>query len=211
MSCPLESHSVARCVMKVAPMLRPLLASLVLFGSVSVARAQEPKPMLPGVQPTFGTEPTTPRPLHASITFSPLHLIFPVGEIAAEIAVSPKFGVAVIGGIGSVKPENSDTRVLVYEVGISPRFYLWGDFRKGVQLGAEAVYVHASADDQFMSTVSAEGLGVGPYVGYKWVSRIGLTLEAQLGASYLALRGDGVSQDDSRFSALLNLQVGWSF
>jgi len=197
--------------MKVAPMLRPLLASLVLFGSVSVARAEEPKPMLPGVPATFGTEPTTPSPLHASITFSPLHLIFPVGEIAAEIAISPKFGVAVIGGIGSVKPENSDTRVLIYEVGISPRFYVWGDFRQGVQLGAEAVYVHASADDQFMSTVSAEGLGVGPYVGYKWVSKIGLTLEAQLGASYLALRGDGVSDNDSRFSALLNLQVGWSF
>jgi hypothetical protein len=182
-------------------MLRPTLASLIFFGSLSVAHAQEP---------TSITASEPEKPLHASITFSPVHLALPAAELTAEIAVTPKIGVAVIGGIGSVKPQLSDDRVLVYEAGISPRYYVWGNFRQGVELGVEALYVHASADSQ-MVTVSAEGLAIGPYVGYKWVASMGLTLEAQLGASYFAMRGDGVDEDDSRFAVLLNLQVGWSF
>jgi hypothetical protein len=113
--------------------------------------------------------------------------------------------------IGSVKVMGSDERVLVYEAGISPRYYVWGDFRQGVQLGVEALYAHASADGQLMTTLKAEGLAIGPYAGYKWVASSGLTLEAQLGASYFAMRGDGVDENDSRFAVLLNLQVGWSF
>ncbi|MFN0247197.1 MAG: hypothetical protein ACKV2T_09815 [Kofleriaceae bacterium] len=192
-------------------MLRPTFACLVL-GPVSLAYAQEPAPLASPDAPATSLN-ASPRenPLLASITVSPVHFALPAGELTAELAVTPKIGVAVIGGIGSVKPALSNTRVLVYEVGISPRYYIWGNFRQGVELGVEALYVHASADDATMTTVSAEGLAIGPYVGYKWVARVGLTLEAQLGASYFAVRGDGVDEEDSRFAALLNLQVGWSF
>lgn len=182
-------------------MLRPAFASLVLLGSISVAHAQEP---------TSITSSTPEKPLHASITVSPVHFALPAAEVTVEIAVTPKIGVGVIGAVGSVKPDLSDQRVLVYEAGISPRYYVWGNFRQGVELGVEALYAHASADAQ-MTTLSAEGLAIGPYVGYKWVASMGLTLEAQLGASYFAMRGDGVDENDSRFAVLLNLQVGWSF
>jgi hypothetical protein len=175
-------------------MLRPTLASLVLLGSVSLAHAQD----------------APEKPLHASITFSPVHLVLPFAELTAEINVAPKVGVALIGGVGSVRPENSDQRIAVFEAGISPRYYVWGNFRQGIELGVEAVYLHGSGETQFMSTATAEGLAIGPYAGYKWVSSIGLTLEAQLGASYLTLRGD-VSDDTKNYAVLLNLQVGWSF
>jgi hypothetical protein len=174
-------------------MHRSLMASFVLLGSVSIAHAEEPKP------------------LHASVTFSPIHLILPAAELTLEVAVDPKFGVAAIGAIGSVQPVGSNDRVFVYEVGVSPRYYVVGNFRQGVELGAEALYVHASADNQFSgSTLKAEGLALGPYAGYKWVSSFGLTLEAQLGVSYFVIRGD-VSDDTSRVAPILNLQVGWSF
>jgi hypothetical protein len=167
--------------------------------------------MLPGVPAVTGEAPE--KPLMASVTFSPIHLILPVAELSAEIRVAPKIGVALIGGVGSVTPEGSDESVFVYEVGISPRYYVVGDFRQGVELGVEAVYLHASTDDQFMSTASAQGLAIGPYVGYKWVHSIGLTLEAQLGAAYLTLKGESstATAEDTDFSVLLNLQVGWSF
>lgn len=198
-------------------MIRPSIASLMLLGSVSIARAQDASPpppppagapMLPQMPGVTAEQPE--KPLHASITFSPVHLVLPVAELTAELKVAPKMGVAVILGAGSVTPENSDNSVTVFEAGISPRYYVWGDFRNGVELGIEAVYVHGSADSDFMSSATAEGLAVGPYAGYKWVSSIGLTLEAQLGAQYLTLRGD-VSDDSSDVAVLLNLQVGWSF
>lgn len=182
-------------------MLRSLLVSSVLVGPTAIANAQEP---------TSLTTSSPDKPLIASITVSPVHFILPAGELTAEIAVSPKIGVAVIGAIGSVKPALGDDRVLVYEAGISPRYYVWGNFRQGLELGVEALYAHASADAQ-MTTLEAEGLSIGPYAGYKWVATMGLTLEGQLGASYFAMRGDGVDKDDSRFAVLLNLQVGWSF
>jgi hypothetical protein len=192
-------------------MIRPFIASFVLVGSVTVARAQEPVPMLPGVPATTAEPPE--KPLMASVTFSPIHLVFPVAELSAEIRVAPKMGVAVIGGVGTVTPTNSDESVFVYEVGLSPRYYVVGDFRQGVELGVEAVYLHASTDDQFMTTASAQGLAIGPYIGYKWVAKMGLTLEAQLGAAYLTLRGESstATAEDSDVSVLLNLQVGWSF
>lgn len=184
---------MARSVIPVAPMLRPFIASLVLLSSASIAHAEEQTP------------------LHASITLSPVHFAITTGELTVEVAVAPNFGVAVIGAVGSIKPTTSDQRVLVYEAGISPRYYVWGNFRQGVELGVEALYAHASADGQLMSSLSAEGLALGPYAGYKWVSSMGLTLEAQLGISYFAMRGDGVSDEDSRISPIVNLQVGWSF
>ena len=33
-----------------------------------------------------------------SLTFSPLHLIFPIGEITAEVRVVDKFSIAAVGG-----------------------------------------------------------------------------------------------------------------
>jgi hypothetical protein len=197
-------------------MLRPSLASLVILGSFAIAHAQDAPPptgapMLPTMPGASTPEPE--KPLLASITISPVHFALPVGELTAEFKLAPKFGVAVIGGVGTVTPENSNDSVFVYEIGVSPRVYVIGDFRQGVELGVEALYLHANADDQFMASVSAQGLAIGPYAGYKWVSQLGLTLEAQLGGSYLTARGESstATNESSDFIVLLNLQVGWSF
>lgn len=168
--------------------------------------------LLPLVLLLTSTAHAEDRPLHASITLSPLHFVLPAGELTAEFAITPQIGVAAIGGIGSIANDGSNERTLVYEVGISPRYYVWGNFRQGVELGVEVLYAHASADSQLvMTTLKAEGLAIGPYAGYKWASSVGFTLEGQIGASYFAVRGDGATADDSRFALLLNLQAGWSF
>ena len=88
-----------------------------------------------------------------------------------------------------------------------------------MQLGVEALYVHASADDVDSSSVSAtaQGLAIGPYVGYKFIADVGFTFNAQLGVQYVTARGEAASDtesasaSDSNIVPLLNLNIGWSF
>jgi hypothetical protein len=150
-----------------------------------------------------------------AVTFSPIHLVIPFLEVTAEVRLAPKVGVGVTGGAGvtHINEDTTNDKVTLLEGGISPRYYLTGDFRGGVQLGAEVQYLYASANDSSMSTVSAAGLSMGPYVGYKWTAAMGLTLEAQGGVSFLAIKGSDSNSDKSEKHVfpLLNLNAGWSF
>ncbi|HEY4182264.1 MAG TPA: hypothetical protein VGM90_35715 [Kofleriaceae bacterium] len=190
-------------------MNRFALASLLVSLLSASAFAQAPSDTLP---PPPASE--TPLP-SVAVTFSPIHLVIPFVEVTAEIRVNPKIGVAVTAGAGVTHVNESTTndKITLYEGGISPRYYLTGSFRQGVQLGAEMQYLHASADS--MSTVSAAGLSIGPYVGYKWTAAIGLTLEAQAGVAIIAVKGSndttGQTDGEKRLYPLLNLNAGWSF
>ncbi|CAN5765862.1 hypothetical protein BH11MYX2_BH11MYX2_37930 [soil metagenome] len=152
-----------------------------------------------------------------AITFSPIHLLIPFLEVNAEIRVTPKIGLGLTAGAGvmHVNKSTSNDKVTLVEGGISPRYYLTGSFRQGVQLGAEVQYLHASADADAMTTVSAAGLSIGPYVGYKWTAAIGLTLEAQAGVAFIAVKGSndstGQTDGEKRVYPLLNLNAGLSF
>jgi hypothetical protein len=168
--------------------------------SASAAHADAPSP---------AAEPSI------TISISPLHLVLPIVELTAEVKVAPGFGVAVIGGAGTLKASSGTERYAAIEGGVNARYYLTGAFH-GVELGAEALYVHV-ANSATDVTAQAAGLAVGPYAGYKWIQSSGLTLEAQLGVDYLTARADAMSGTTSASSStsawgpLLNLQAGWSF
>jgi hypothetical protein len=88
-----------------------------------------------------------------------------------------------------------------------------GDFRHGMQLGAELLYLHLS--DANLS-VSGEGLAVGPFVGYKYTADVGFTFDTQLGVEHIGARAQGnagstAPASDSTNILLLNINVGWSF
>jgi hypothetical protein len=158
------------------------------------------------------TRPAAADEPRVSITVSPLHLIMPFGEVTAELRAADKVGIAVIAGAGSVREDGIDSRITLLEAGANARYYVWGSFRSGIELGAEAVYVHASADDSV--SVSAEGLGLSPFAGYKWTHRSGFTLDGQLGATFIVLRGKadtGAMAERKSVGPMLNLQVGYSF
>jgi hypothetical protein len=148
-----------------------------------------------------------------ALTVSPVHFVLPVGELTAELRVADKVGIAVIAGVGSVKIDTLEDRVAVFEAGVSARYYVTGSFRRGVQLGAEALYLHANTTGDSMARVRAEGLGLAPFAGYKWTGTSGLTLEGQLGVTYLAVRGasDTDEDEDARVGAMVNLNIGYSF
>jgi hypothetical protein len=148
-----------------------------------------------------------------SLTFSPLHLVIgPIFEMQIEAQVTPHFGVAVLGGVGSLKVENAigeSARFTAYELGGQLVGYPLEDF-KSLQLGAEVLWVKVSTDDVDGRQVQDEASGVafGPFIGYKLITSAGFTFFAQGGFEYLKASEDDV---DSEFIPLLNLNIGWSF
>jgi hypothetical protein len=147
-----------------------------------------------------------------AITISPVHFILPVGELTAEVRVAEKLGVAAVVGAGAVKVTGIEDRIAVWEGGVSARYYVTGSFRKGLQLGGEALYLHANTTGDTMA-VRAQGLGLSPFVGYKWTAASGLTLDGQAGITYVAVRAESEtdSDEDSRIGPMLNLNIGYSF
>ncbi len=188
-----------------APILSFVLASslVVLAGSATADDLAAPQ-MLAADEPAVAT------------TTSPLLLFVPMAELTTEFRVTPRFGIAAIAGIGRFRERSTNAPVSLYEGGASLRYYALGSFRKGVQLGFEAIYIHATTTSMTVN-VRAAGLGVAPFVGYKWTHGSGFTLEGQIGATFMAARANAqsgstmASEEDSKVGPMLNLQAGYSF
>lgn len=159
-----------------------------------------------------------------SLTMSPVHLAFPIFEFTGEYAVSPKFGLAGIGGYGSTDLEKSDgtttttEEIPVLELGAQAMYYPWGDFNGGMQVGAELLWIKVFIPEEEGVTVSANGVAIGPLAGYKWVTSFGLTFVVQGGYQFLFAQakaknsaGDEIESSVDSGIPLLNLNVGWSF
>ena len=68
---------------------------------------------------------------------------------------------------------------------------------------------------------TGSGLAVGPLIGYKLVTSVGFTFEAQGGVQFAAVKADAKASDgassaqasdsDSSVFPLLNLNIGWTF
>ena len=81
----------------------------------------------------------------------------------------------------------------------------------------DGVEVGAQLADTSVAGI-ASGFAVGPFLGYKWITRIRFTALVLSGVQFLAVRanakddaGNGASASDSRIGPLLNLDVDWSF
>lgn len=162
-----------------------------------------------------------------SITNSPLHLASPgIVEMTGEYAVNRSLGVALIAGYGQPTLETEDestgdvTRhdVTVYEAGAQARYYLFGSFDHGMQVGGEVLYLSITGFEEDGVRGSASGFGIGPFIGYKKTARFGLTFDAQLGFQYFAAQaeasdndGNSAEGDSSSTGVLLNLNLGWAF
>lgn len=156
-----------------------------------------------------------------SLTISPLHLAMPVFEVTGEYALAPDFGVAAIGGYGSMELEYSDGTskdIPVLELGAQAMYYAWGDFNGGMQVGAELLWLKVFMPEERGVTVSANGVAVGPMLGYKWVTSFGLSFVVQGGYQFLFAQAKGkdatgreVESSADTGIPLLNLNAGWSF
>jgi hypothetical protein len=143
--------------------------------------------------------------------------------MTGEFRVHKMMGLAAIAGAGTVKLDNVapqpglPTTAFVYELGTQFRVYPVGSFDHGMQLGVEAVYLHASAGNADVSGF-ASGFALGPFVGYKIISSGGFTFDGQLGVEFVAAKaqardsgGTQATSSDRSTIPLLNLNIGWSF
>lgn len=156
-----------------------------------------------------------------SVTISPIHLAFPVAEITAEYALSPRFGLAGIGGFGSMSAEDNlgeDVTFPLMELGGQANYYLFGSFRHGMQVGAELLWIKIFPPEDEGVTVDVNGFAIGPMVGYKWAARFGLTFMVQAGYEFLfaQAKAENAAGEQAEGSSeggvpLLNLNAGWSF
>ncbi len=153
-----------------------------------------------------------------TLSISPAHLLLPMLEATAELEALPGFGLAAVGGLGRFGDD--DESYLAYEAGLQARYYLIGDFTKGLQLGAEALWMGVRGGEEGSSVVAVgSGLQVGPFLGYKIVAGPGFTFELQVGAQYLLVEmeardssdGTSASAADNELILLLNLGLGWTF
>lgn len=169
----------------------------------------------PGVYAPPGWAPPPPPAEHPrrvfSLTISPIHLFLPVVELTGEARVHDKVGIALVGGAGKYSDPNiSGISATVIEAGGQVRAYVIGDFRHGMQVGGEVLYVHLN-DDRV--AISGEGLAIGPFLGYKIMIDAGFTFDAQVGFEHISARASSSTStaNDRSFIPLLNLNVGWSF
>jgi hypothetical protein len=171
----------------------------------------------PGVYAPPAMMPQPPpreHPRHVfSLTISPIHLFLPVVELTGEARVHDKVGVALIGGVGKyTDPDDSSLSASVWEAGGQVRAYVIGDFRHGMQIGGELLYLHL---DSTTLAATGEGLAVGPFLGYKIATDVGFTFDAQVGFEHISARAKSTTGPEmangKSFIPLLNLNVGWSF
>jgi hypothetical protein len=177
----------------------------------SLALADDLAP--PAATPELAPPMAAPDLPTVAITVSPVHLAIPMAEVTTEVRLADKLGIAAILGIGSFRDKASNMSVNLYEGGVSGRYYVLGSFRKGLQVGAEALYLKADTEASNIE-VKAAGLSLAPFVGYKWTHRSGFTFDGQLGVAFMALRAEaetGQMASDDEIGPLLNLNVGYSF
>jgi len=154
-----------------------------------------------------------------SLTLSTIHLLLPVLELTGELRLGTQGGVALIAGGGWITDTASDgTKVTfrVYELGSQLRYYVTGNFRRGMHVGAEILYLHVNGSLDNVTGV-AQGLELGPFFGWKTTSYAGFTFEVQGGVE-IVTAGNNVTDSSGsstsssiNFIPLLNLNIGWSF
>lgn len=188
-----------------------LLALASLLAAAAPLSAASAQPLAPAAQ----VEASASDSPDFAITISPVHLILPVVEATGEYRVSDRLGAALVLGYGE---DVIFDDITLWEAGAQLRWYALGSFAHGMQLGAELMALYGYArDDGDGTRDTASGLTVGPFAGYKYTAGVGLTVEVQAGAQYVAVRdGDDMSDlddedDESSFGPLVNLNLGWSF
>lgn len=144
-------------------------------------------------------------------------------ELTAEFRALDGLGLGLIAGAGSLTVNDPNSSIdgdsiTAYELGAQVIYYPLEGF-ESLQLGAELLWLRVSADDLGSENVSGlgEGLGVGPLIGYKLITKAGFTFFVQGGFQYLAVQasasdgqGTTAEAEDSTIIPLLNANLGWS-
>lgn len=178
------------------------------FIVVAVAGTAAAQPA-PGAFP-FRSKPAPPAHDSVTFSFSPVHLIYPMVELAVEPKLAPKIGVALVAGGGTYGDRGRTYGGSMWEVGGQLNYYMLQNF-EGLHAGVEVLYLRFTGDDG--NTIASNSATFGPYVGFKAVASFGATFIAQGGVGISARNGDyaDMLHTVGNVFPLLNLNLGWTF
>jgi hypothetical protein len=202
------------------------LSLLAILTTASSLASAQPDPAPDATPPALEAPPA----IHAerpavdegkrfTVMWAPLRLIIPLVELTVEYRVRDQLGIVATIGAGRRTIEIGGTQVAgtELEAGLQVRYYVLRAF-SGLHLGAEVLDEYVTFDEPLPPNVlgaAAGGVTAGAFVGYKVLTRIGFTFEAQLGARYLVIdppaTGMSPGRLEERWLPLLHLNVGWTF
>jgi len=136
-----------------------------------------------------------------------------VGELAWEQRLPYGLSGVVIGGIGHgpFSDDGTESRTM-FEVGCQLRYTIAGHFDDGLGIAVDGRYLHVGAEE---AGTRSHGIALGPRLFSKWVFFHGLTLDINLGASWvwaglINARGEPILYRDG-LQSTGTLNLGWSF
>jgi len=193
-------------------MTRAVVVCGLVLGITGVAQARElpedpaePENLPPPIQPAVeAPAPVIPR--WVSATLSVFHAPIPSLEITGELRITPRISGALILGIGKFLDSKTDTHA-AREIGGQGTYYFKPTFR-GLHVGLEVAYLHSS-DTESATTYTGTSFAVGPFIGWKYIHRIGFTIVAQGGLS-TSLVEERSGESVVKVLPILNLNAGWS-
>lgn len=164
-----------------------MLAAIALLLWSKTGRADEPA--------------KAPPPKTAYLSFSPIHLSRPIGELTGEMKTTDRTSIAIVMGAGAIGGQ------AYWKAGSQLLYYPMGNFENGLQLGLESSYAgFAGGLPSGFIVGPVNAMTFSPLIGWKWTFAGGFTISSQAGASYAP-----AAVGERRFSALYNLNIGWSF
>lgn len=192
------------------------IATLLLVATMAGPAASQPAPppsaaeaaptasdatALPAPGPGSQETPRKSRkPGRFSLMAAPLLIFIP--ELTGEFRVGESFAIAGSVGAGSYLDGSGGIAV----AGLQAIYYAVGSFNHGMQLGPHVLF-SSSSDKRSEAPADIEDtISVGAVVGYKLVTRVGFTVNAQL--SVLAY-DDG--EGGVALGPLPNVKLGWTF
>lgn len=162
-----------------------------------------------------------------SLTAAPFRGLSPMLRLTGEFKAEDQWTMALIAGVGSYTEGETDGGELashdVWEVGGQARYYIKGDFDQGMHLGLEALFRDAPVETigpfSEVTEGTGRGLAIGPALGYKYATEVGLTFDAQIGARYDGFdvlaeteeAEDLDAPDERDVHPMINFNVGWTF
>jgi len=183
---------------------KPQLSTLAFLAAATIATAHaEPKPHGHSM----------------NLSISPIHLLFPVAEVQAELYVHELASVALIGGYGQITATRSGGDSVTFdvlEVGGQARAWFYGSSQEGAMAGVEVLYLRVDGEFDDVTGVGA-GAAISALAGYRWVWNAGFLIDLNGGVSYLAARAEATdgedtdTQSDSQIAPALNFNLGWAF
>ena len=170
-----------------------------------------------------------------SFTFQPFPILKRTVYLGFEFAVAPRLGVGLHGGLGRTQhveigsqyhwyyTDVDEYRSLAFtekQIGAHASYYVFDDM-EGIHVGADVTYQHfgnpTDAERVVNPWISVEGLSLSGYVGYKAVTREGITILVQAGPMITAMQTDNKLMEDTDWSLNDGVHLytqfagGWSF